>query len=70
MSELQQGPEICDVISTKRYLICLRNVKLFIVVQQTPGIWFFFNSIQNSHVHEPSKLVEIWSICMFPQRKT
>ena len=30
----------------------------FIVVQQTPWIWFFFNSIQNFHVHEPSNLVE------------
>ena len=30
----------------------------------------FFNAIQNSLVHEPSKLVEIWSICILPQRKT
>ena len=29
-----------------------RNAKLFIVVQQTPSIFLFFNSIQNSHVHE------------------
>ena len=39
-----------------RYLC---NVKLFIVVhEQTPWIWFLFNSIQNSHVHEPSKRVD------------
>ena len=33
--------------------------KLFVVVQQVPWIFFFFlNSVQNSHVHEPSKLLE------------
>ena len=30
----------------------------------------FINSIQNSHVHKPSKLVEICNICILPQRKT